>query len=230
MLGWPHFEVISATSLQQTLKVGRRGLVKVMFSGIIETTSRMVAATPGSKSFLVSVKKPNNFSDLSVGDSVAINGVCLTVERFDAEVVDFTIAAETLRITGWTQEFLEKSAFNLERSMRASDRVHGHFVLGHVDGLTELVEKRNVGDSLVLKFRLPENYKAYVWKKGSLTLNGVSLTLNEVLGADVEVCLIPETLKRTNLADLNVGESITFEVDSMARAFVHLWQMERKDA
>ena len=202
-----------------------------MFTGIVETKCKVQKVQVGAQSLQISVEKPNNFDDLKIGDSIAINGVCLTVEAFDEFKMSFTLAAESLHITGWTEEnFTEYATVNVERAMKASDRVHGHFVLGHVDGMAKVSQKKDLGEAVLYSIELPESFAAFVWRKGSITLNGVSLTINEVRGKEVEVCLIPETLKRTNLVELEVGESLTFEVDSMARAFVHLWKMEKENA
>ena len=204
-----------------------------MFSGIIETTSKLISVKPFPGGWRIEIQRPETFNDLSIGDSVAVNGVCLTVESLNSECIQFALAPETLKITGWDCTRLLNAIVNLERSMRANDRVHGHFVLGHVDGIANVVRRVDQGDSLIFGFELPSDYRSYVWKKGSLTLNGVSLTLNEVSEKGpliVEVCLIPETLKRTNLSYLREKDHVTFEVDSMARAFVHLWKTEKNHA
>ncbi|MCB0391746.1 MAG: riboflavin synthase [Bdellovibrionales bacterium] len=202
-----------------------------MFTGIVETKSKIQKVLAGPQSFQITLEKPSYFNDLKRGDSIAVNGVCLTLENFDQNSIEFTVAAETLHVTGWSEQKLkEMNLVNLERSMHVSDRIHGHFVLGHVDGIGKIIKKEKAGDSLVLEIELPPNYEAYVWNKGSITLNGVSLTINKVNGSKVEVCLIPETLRSTNLSHLNIGDGLTFEVDSMARAFVHLWKLEKENA
>lgn len=201
-----------------------------MFSGIIEAIGQVEHVKKGSDSLVIQVQKPSFFNDLSIGDSIAVNGVCLTVESFSESRMEFTLAAETLHVTRWRPETLQQSFVNLERSMKLDQRVHGHFVLGHVDGLAKIRRVNPVGDSIVLEVELPSSYTPYIWPKGSVTLNGVSLTINKTKGGILEVCLIPETLRRTNLVGLKEHDFITFEVDSMARAFVHLWEMERADA
>ncbi|MCB9025165.1 MAG: riboflavin synthase [Bdellovibrionaceae bacterium] len=201
-----------------------------MFTGIVETQSEIIEVQAGSQCLQISIKKPNSFNDLKVGDSIAVNGVCLTLENFDQNSMKFTIAAETLKITGWTAEkLINLGSLNLERSMLASDRIHGHFVLGHVDGMAKVKEKRPEGQAMIYKIQLPEEFQTFVWSKGSLSLNGVSLTINSFENSTVEVCLIPETLKRTNLTKLNKGDFLTFEIDAMARSFVHLWKMEKQN-
>lgn len=201
-----------------------------MFTGIVEAQSEIIEAQPGLKSIHISIQRPKSFNDLKIGDSIAVNGICLTLEDYNQNSMKFTIAAETLNVTGWTVEKINKlGALNLERSMLASDRIHGHFVLGHVDGMAKVKGKCTDGEALLYTVQLPEEFEPFIWKKGSLSLNGVSLTINSFKGNSVEVCLIPETLKRTNLTKLNIGDYITFEVDSLARSFVHLWKMEKKN-
>src|SRR5690606_10888116 len=112
----------------------------------------------------------------------------------------YTAGLETLRVTGWS-ESLKGQSLNLERSLKLGDRVHGHLVLGHVDGRATVVEVQDEGSFRILEVALPEGYEAYIWKKGSITLNGVSLTINEVTGSKLQVGLIPETLERTNLTE-----------------------------
>lgn len=195
-----------------------------MFSGIIEEVSSITRVIKGQQSLQITIKKPKGFEDLSVGDSIAVNGVCLTLEKFNENEMEFTLGHETLQVTTWTQELLLIRPVNLERSMKISQRIHGHFVLGHIDGLAQVIEKSWAGESLIFKIEIPNKYHCFVWPKGSITLNGVSLTINSVDVNRLSVCLIPETLRRTNLTHVEVGEFFTFEVDSMARAFVHLWQ------
>lgn len=201
-----------------------------MFSGIVEAQALVVSASSEAGLVRVGVARPPTFDDLKPGDSVATDGICLTVERVDAEIVQFALAAETLAVTGWTANSLKGRTVNLERSLRVGDRVHGHFVTGHVDAMAEIASARNDGASRLLEVRAPALVKPYVWRKGSWALNGVSLTVNEVLpgpGGDVIVthCLIPETLARTNLGALKAGDRATVEVDSAARAFLRALEL-----
>lgn len=205
-----------------------------MFSGIVEAKSRVLACARDRGVLRIIIEKPSNFDDLRVGDSVATDGVCLTVEAFDRQTITFALGAETLQITGWTEATLADAALNLERSLRMGDRVHGHFVTGHVDAMGEVTEATDRGGSVILKVRAPASLSAYVWRKGSWALNGVSLTINEVEDAPdgpvISHCLIPETLRRTNLADLKPGARVAIEVDSSARAFLRSMNLEEAKA
>ena len=192
-----------------------------MFSGIVETHTEVLALKSTPPSAKLKLKRPTTFQDIKLGDSIATNGVCLTVEAFDDETMDFTLGPETLKITDWENVLSEASIVNLERSLRASDRMHGHMVSGHVDTMGSVKSFKELGDSWELWIDFPESFKPYIWKKGSVALNGVSLTVNEMDGLSFQVTLIPETLRITNLKVLKAGDSVCLEADMMARAIHH---------
>ena len=191
-----------------------------MFSGIIEAVVPALSQEAGDGVVHLRLQKPASFDDLRPGDSVAVNGVCLTVEKFDAESVTFALAAETLRVLKWNPANFPTSHFNLERSLRFGDRMHGHMVSGHVDSLGEVTRVEFQGESLFLDIRLQPNLRPLTWAKGSLTIHGVSLTINTLENDVVSVCLIPETQNRTNLSRLAVGDFVNIEPDLIARAVV----------
>ena len=191
-----------------------------MFSGIVETQSRVVAARRDRELVLIDVERPQDFNDIKIGDSIATSGVCLTVEKFDAKTMTFALGAETLKITGWSDKTLNGAQVNLERSLRLGDRIHGHMVSGHVDATGEVVAIEDLGGSTRVDVRAPASLQGYVWKKGSWAINGVSLTINDVQDGVVSQTLIPETLRRTNLAKLKVGDRVNLEIDMMARGMV----------
>jgi riboflavin synthase len=184
-----------------------------LFTGIIEAKSDILQVIQGDQSLKIVVAQPSQFSDLRVGDSIACNGVCLTVESFDGKQMVFTIGYETLQVTGWTAQALTGASINLERSLRFGDRIHGHLVSGHVDAVAELTQKSWQGDCLILSFSLPQQLRSQVWKKSSIAINGVSLTVNEVNELGFSVCLIPETLRQTQLESLNTGDTVNLETD-----------------
>lgn len=196
----------------------RHGNHGAMFSGIIEALSPALSceALPGA--YRLRLARPADFNDLKPGDSVAVDGVCLTVESFDDQGIVFILAAETIRVLGWNMDSALGRRFNLERSLRFGDRLHGHLVSGHVDSLGEVTRAEHQGESLFLDVRLSPSLKPLIWTKGSITLNGVSLTVNEVKGDVISVCLIPETQKRTNLSRLKAGDRVNVEPDMIARA------------
>jgi riboflavin synthase len=168
---------------------------------------------------------------LSIGDSVANDGVCLTVEAFDEKTIQFALAAETLAVTNWNSNVTDEKRgaaglvgrfVNLERSLRMGDRIHGHLVSGHVDRAARVVRVEDTGPEenrvRIIDVEIPKDLRAMVWKKGSWALNGVSLTVNSVDHGIASHCLIPETLARTNLGSLKKDDLVNIEVDVFARA------------
>jgi riboflavin synthase len=200
-----------------------------MFSGIVEALSPVKSARVvnecGGNLVQIEVERPREFTDIKTGDSIATNGVCLTVEKFDDRTIQFALAAETLQVTGWSAEKLAASNVNLERSLRMGDRIHGHMVSGHVDGVGQVTRAHEDGGSVFLDVQAPAPLLRYVWKKGSWAVNGVSLTINGVSkDGIVGMCLIPETVKRTNLGALKTGDIVNLEVDMMARGMVSFFE------
>ena len=195
-----------------------------MFSGIIEAVAPVQKIQIFDGAVRIHVKKPGIFNDLKIGDSIAVNGICLTVESFDEQEITFALAAETLQVLGLkpTAGFDQQVGqnLNLERSLRFGDRIHGHLVSGHVDSMGMVVGRKQVGESLFLEIEVKDSILPFVWKKGSITFNGTSLTVNSVEGHVISVCLIPETQKRTNLSILQVGDRVTVEPDYMAKVAV----------
>ena len=199
-----------------------------MFSGIIESTSVAKKVVAKASGLSLTMARPVDFLDLKIGDSVAIDGVCLTVESLSDDSMQFMVGPETLRVTEWTEFDLQNHVFNLERSLRLGDRLHGHLVSGHVDSKAVVIHRKEVGESLELHFSLSESVRTWVWPKGSIAVNGVSLTINEVYQDSFQVCLIPETLKRTNLQKLSVGDFVNIEGDWMAKSFGHIMKNSLK--
>src|SRR6185312_10091552 len=202
-----------------------------MFSGIVEAKVSLLEWTPENQ---IVLQKPINFEDLRIGDSLAVNGVCLTLEWQDEHSMRFTLGAETLKITGWTEIELRKRPLNIERSLRFGDRLHGHVMAGHVDTVG-IIHRVQSGASRNIIVEVPEPLARFVWKKGSLSVNGVSLTINDVYrqveppsegaGWLASFCLIPETLRQTNLGEIEAGEKVTLEADATARAWIRQFEM-----
>lgn len=203
-----------------------------MFAGIVEARSEVLrlqrSPTAPDQLTRIWIARPEAFTDIGVGDSVAVDGVCLTIEGFDREAIQFALAAETLAVTRWGRAVADGSAsgmsVNLERSLKLGDRIHGHWVSGHVDAAAQVVRVEAAADTCVLDVQIPPALGDMVWKKGSWAVNGVSLTINSVTGAVASHCLIPETLARTNLDRLRPGDLVNVEVDMMARAMAQTMQ------
>lgn len=191
-----------------------------MFTGIIEKTGKLLRierTDEASAHILVET----GFTDLEIGESVANDGVCLTVTEIGARgEARFFISPETMRCTRFTT-LSEGQELNLERALRAGDRLSGHFVQGHVDGIAGVERLRPQGQALELEIRLPENLSRYCAPKGSIALNGVSLTINAREASLVRIMLIPQTLAATNLKNLKEGESVNVEADVLAKYVAH---------
>ncbi len=201
-----------------------------MFSGLIEACTTIQKTQEFSDLVRIWIARPVSFDDLKIGDSIAVNGVCLTVEAFDQETIQFALGFETLKVLKIDPKNLLNRKVNLERSLRYGDRMHGHLVSGHVEGLGEISEKSWQGDCLVLKFKVPKDLRPGFWKKGTAAIHGVSLTVNETYENEIEVCLIPETLKKTNLADLQVGGFVNLETDYLAKALFERLKYAQKES
>ncbi len=184
-----------------------------MFTGIVSCFAPILRAQ--KRDSVIEIALPPKLPDIQSGDSVAVDGVCLTVEKVDSSEMVFALAEDSLKTTGWNLVNLKNKIVNLEPSLKVGASLGGHFVTGHVDGMATVqqIQKENV----VLK--LPVEFKPFLWKKGYLTVNGVSLTVQEILGDSlVRLGLVPETLKRTNLSQLKEGNQVTFEVCYLTRA------------
>lgn len=199
-----------------------------MFSGIIEATSDVISLEPRGDVYILRLRRPPAFDDLKTGDSISTNGVCLTVEVLGESFISFALGVETVNVTKWNELLKPGTKVNLERSLKYGDRVHGHFVTGHVEAVAEVVELIEVEEGRGLRVRLPHNLLGSVWKKGSVALNGVSLTINEVEGVEISVWLIPETLVRTNLSSVKVGDAVLVETDYLAKAILRSKEFSRE--
>jgi riboflavin synthase len=192
-----------------------------MFSGIIETTVTLMRKEKLDQAERIWINRPADFNDIKIGDSICTNGVCLTVEGFDEKQIQFCLGLETLTLLKNSLSLWEKYPINLERSLRLGDRVHGHLVTGHADGVAKVVSSQPDGDVWILIVEVPEGHLKYFWKKGSACVNGVSLTINEIERNRLSFCLIPETLHVTNLKFFQVGDFINIESDYLAKAYIH---------
>ena len=201
-----------------------------MFSGIVEAKSKILKSTKLKNSYRIIISRPESFTDLKIGDSVATNGVCLTIEALTSKTMQFCLGAETVKILGAQFSQWKKYPLNLERSMQLGQRVHGHLVTGHVDTIATIKKSVADGDCWQLQIEIPRNLSRFFWKKGSVCLNGVSLTVNEfkvtAKKSIMNVCLIPETMKATNLASYKAKEMLNVEADYLAKAYIQSRQKE----
>lgn len=190
-----------------------------MFSGIVREFGLVVAnESRGQLGRELEIESPLfSTSEFPLGSSIAVNGVCLTVmSRRSPQRLAFELGAETVRRTA-LGEIKENSVVNLESALRIGDPLDGHFVLGHVDGIGQLRSAERDGLSLVLQFSFPTQLAALIAEQGSVTVNGVGLTVVTVSEDAFSVSIVPHTAQHTNLALLSVGEAVNIEVDCLAR-------------
>jgi len=167
--------------------------------------------------------KPLNFSDVVIGDSIAVSGVCLTVIELDDATFSADVSNETLQCTNLGS--LEEGALvNLEKSLKPESSLGGHIVSGHVDGLATLHSKKVDGESLQLVFTAPLELAHYIARKGSACIDGISLTVNEVEGINFSVNIIPHTAVETTMHEFEVGRQVNLEVDLISRYLERLLQ------
>ncbi|MDO8925384.1 MAG: riboflavin synthase [Sideroxyarcus sp.] len=198
-----------------------------MFSGIIADVGLIKSAKDRDGGLRLTVNtEALGMDDVQLGDSIACNGVCLTVVKLDGNDFTVEVSRETLNCTTGLGE--QGKHLNLEKALRLSDRLGGHLVSGHVDGVGEVVAFNDIGESWRLVVRAPQALAKYIAMKGSITINGVSLTVNQVSGAEFEVNLIPHTLDVTTLNELKVGSKVNLEIDLIARYVERMLTAEEK--
>lgn len=195
-----------------------------MFTGLVEATVKVLKVSPqNSGTVKITVEKPSIFNDLKRGHSVAHNGVCLTITDEapqDMKSLTYDLGLETLKMTTFA-DVKEGDLLNLERPLMMGERLHGHLVTGHVDEVCEVKEVKSIEDGCST-ISICELTKAeFVWAKGSIVINGVSLTINDVFTNGLSVCLIPETLVKTNLSRLRTGDKVNIEYDFYAKGVIH---------
>lgn len=186
-----------------------------MFSGIIASVGRIVDITPREVGCRLHVDAGKlGLDDVALGDSIAHNGVCLTVVAIEGNTFAVDVSPETLSCTVGLGE---PGPVNLEKALRLADRLGGHLVSGHVDGVGEVLRFDAIGDNRLLEIRAPQTLAKYIARKGSITINGTSLTTNDVNATDFTINLIPHTLENTTLQFLKPGSKVNLEVDLIAR-------------
>ena len=189
-----------------------------MFTGIVQLKSKKKEIIKKKFGAELSIEVENGFTkNLKKGDSISVNGVCLTVCSFTKKNIKFEIIHESLRLTNLTKN--NSIPLNLERSLKMGDEIGGHLVSGHIHGMGK-VEAFKKGKEKILIISKPEEIKEYIFKKGYVAINGISLTVSSSSKKNFSVSLIPETIERTNLAEIKKGDYLNIEADQQTIAIV----------
>jgi riboflavin synthase len=198
-----------------------------MFTGIIQAVGEIRKLTPrGGDAQLVIASRGLDMSDVALGDSIAVNGVCLTAIAFDANSFTADVSGETLSRTT-LGDLATGSRVNLEKALTPTTRLGGHLVSGHVDGVGEVVRGFRDGRSERFVIRAPDALAKYIAEKGSICVDGISLTVNSVSGAEFELNIVPHTLSATTMGEFVAGRRVNLEVDIIARYLERLLLGER---
>ena len=183
-----------------------------MFTGIVEEVGVVAKISDNG----MTVRATQVTEDLKLGDSIAVNGTCLTAVSFDRTEFSVDLSPETMRRTSLGQLSVG-GPVNLERALLASDRMGGHIVQGHVDGTGRIMSTKRDGDSTIFRIRVPKRLNRYIVEKGFVAVDGISLTVVKIGASSFTLAVIPYTLKNTNLAALSVGDRVNLEADILAK-------------
>ena len=188
-----------------------------MFTGIIQTIGKISKIESNdSDSYIVFEVEKFILDDIRIGDSISVNGVCLSVIKKTEDTFSVDVSNETMRLTTFSVLKVNNNV-NLEKAMILSDRINGHFVSGHIDGTGIIKEKKREGRSTFFLIEFPQDLKKFVSKKGSISIDGVSLTINTTQGNSFGVNIIPHTLSETIMSEYKEGDKVNIEVDLIAR-------------
>lgn len=187
-----------------------------MFTGIIEELGIVTSIIRGSQSGKLTISASRAIAGIKVGDSLAVNGVCLTATNLRRNFIEFDISAETLKKTS-LQDLKIGEKVNLEKALAVSGRLGGHLVMGHVDGVGEIRKKVNLDKGFQLYISLPSELLRYLVPKGSVALDGASLTVADLRNALLVISIVPHTARSTNLGAKNIGDRVNIEVDILSK-------------
>lgn len=198
-----------------------------MFTGIIQNIGKIKGVEKKGKSAKIIIEHESLLADIKVGDSVAVDGVCLTVVEFSQSMIKTDVSEETLRLTTLGTMKTEDKV-NLEKSLTPSTPMGGHFVTGHIDGVGNIVRKAVEGEFATIDFNIPDYLQSQIVKKGSVAVDGISLTIAEILEDGFRVAIIPHTLKNTTLAVKKEGDRVNVETDIIAKYVQRFLSVQRK--
>lgn len=187
-----------------------------MFTGIIEEIGKVVSFKKSAHGADLKISAQTVLEDVKLGESIAVNGVCETVVAFDNTTFEVNVSDETLRVSNLSD--LKQGDFvNLERALKLSDRLSGHIVSGHVDLTTKFIKKEKLGEFYNMEFAVTPDFRKYIVKKGSITINGISLTIADIKSESFVVAVIPHTFENTNLKELKNNDIVNIETDILAK-------------
>ena len=187
-----------------------------MFNGIIKHTGKISKIYKNNNNCIIEILSKIKFTKHEIGSSISCSGACLTLEKYKGNLSKFYISKETLNRTNFKSSN-KGDLINLEKSLKYDDRISGHFVQGHVDTTSTIKKIDFVGKSWFVNFKLPKKYKKYLIQKGSITINGVSLTISKILKDGFQIVVIPQTLKLTNLMYLKEKDVVNIEFDILGK-------------
>ena len=187
-----------------------------MFTGIVETVGEIKELAKNDSSIKVSILPNLNFDDVKIGDSISVNGACLTVAELNGKILVFDIVRETLKITNLNTLEISKMV-NLERAMLLSSRIDGHIVQGHIDGVGEIIDISITKDNTEIFIRLNEKNSKNCIYKGSIAINGISLTIANIKKNIIKIAIIPHTLNNTTLNYVKIGDLVNIETDMLSK-------------
>jgi riboflavin synthase len=187
-----------------------------MFTGIVEGVGKVTGAQRKGDLLLLTIVPPAALTDVAVGDSMSVNGACLTVRALSHGAFETDCSPETLQRTN-LGSLKPNDEVNLERALQVSDRLGGHLVTGHIDGQGYITEVTRGSGSMTMKMRVPQEIASFLVEKGSVAVEGVSLTVNSIRGVEFQVAVIPHTAQNTTLGRKRAGDQVNIEVDIIGR-------------
>ncbi len=187
-----------------------------MFTGLVEGLGEVIAKNPLRKGYRLELRAPFDLSETQLGDSIAVNGACLTVVDLKGASFAVDVSPETLQRTTLGHLKVGEKV-NLERALRLGDRLGGHLVSGHIDGIGQVISREDKGDFIFFKIRIPTDLTRYVIEKGSIAIDGISLTVNGVSDSEIFLAIIPHTAEITTIGQRRPGDLVNVEVDLIGK-------------
>lgn len=197
-----------------------------MFTGIIEGFGKIASIRPAAQGKRLAVESDFDLAQTKIGDSISVSGACLTAVKIDGRHFEVDISPETLQMTTFGQAKVGQRV-NIERALRLSDRIDGHLVSGHIDGIGEIRQRETLGNAIVVTIDVPETLSKYMITKGSVAVDGISLTINSCDAGSFAVSVIPHTAKLTTIGFKNKGDPVNIETDMLGK-YVERFMNARK--